>query len=596
MQAIEIARKWLHDARDAPPAPDGTVMTLDDAETSLGELERLALAAGTRQETQHTDGSVSRWLRSLMRAARALNGVTEIPSGTARFAVLMLTATRVEDAQQVLLKETPDRGIAALSRRTAAIGDAIAHAIAPMHEQCAIEITRTEHTGDADKEKWTITNRSPAVLRQIRITTHIEHPPATLDYLESHKSATIIGPHDHSGPRTQTKVHWQARTLDGRTVAGTVQVSEAPQASPEPQSATTANTEIVARIARQCGASTHANPVLLEGGSAHTRSLILDALSTQASLTGWTFARCTLKDAVKAGPKAVLHAIGNAIVNAAQSEHAEREATPSAHEHEDAATQLTVRSEQALAAAAPKRIMLVLTDADTLCETNTHRRCISPLDNVRALLHREPRLGLILAGGNAMRIERQRYDSALFGLGVVVALANENDDATNDATMNLPRWPFGDIAQAGTAVVACPEHFAGTAVSIVEIPPGQATTLEGPTPGSRIEAVRTTNGETLALWLTEHDGREAGWSETQAQCAGAGIATARTAASTHDASVRAIDRALLATARTIEAQTGRTPTLLLRIDTENARATGGTAIYIRNASEITPETPQPHRQ
>ena len=541
-----IASTWLADTAHEP-------RMLAETETQLRRL-RAHLEPGTPHGERSGAGAgpITGWLHAMARAATVLDGIADIERGDGRYLILVHADTALREARDALAR-APDQGAgAALIARTSAMQASVRDAIEALHPATWLTLTPPGEPAD----RACIANRGPVALRHIEVTTSNDTVLAATPYLAGYQEATIdIDIDTNTIGKGQLRFH--ARTIEGAPITGTVQARAAPQ--PRGDSVAGTHAATARRIARTFARPGATNPVILDGDNAPERHAILDALCAGGPLEGWAIARCTLRIVEGEGTRGVRAQIGDAIEHAL----AGTRPAPSAGPDTDTAEALRPRTESTLERAGAQRILLIIDNADTLCEAIARGEGGNAADNLRALVQSEPRLGLVIAGGEALRRERMRYESPFYGLGIVVHASDESQrqhDARAPATSHTapnPRtpgqWPFGTRCAHATTGTVCPEDFAEQPVAIIEIAPGEPTTIEIEAHGVRIEGQRTRDGRTAALWLTDAGGREASWSETEQRCAHTRFHSAPTATHTPGASVRAIDRALLTTARAIHA-------------------------------------------
>ena len=572
-----IASTWLADTAHEP-------RTLAETETQLRRL-RAHLEPGTpgTERSGARGDPITGWLHAMARAATALDGIADIERADGRYLILVHAGTALREARDALAR-APDQGAGAtLTARTSAMQASVRDAIEALHTATWLTLTPPGEPAD----RACIANRGPVALRHIELTTGNDTVLAATPYLAGYQEATI----DIDTSKIEKgQLRFDARTIEGAPITGTVQARAGPQHHADADPGThTATTRRIARTFARPGAT---NPVILDARNAPERHAILDALCAGGQLGGWAIARCTLRIVEGEGTRGVRAQIGDAI------EHALAGTTPapSAGPDTDTAEALRLRTESALERAGAQRILLIIDNADTLCDAIARGEGGNAADNLRALVQSEPRLGLVIAGGKALKRERMRYESPFYGLGIVVHASEEPQrqrDAGAPATPHAApdqrtpgQWPFGTRCAHATTGTVCPEDFTEQRIAIIEIPPGEPATIEMEAHGVRIEGQRTRDGRAVALWLTDADGRETSWSETEQRCAHTRFHSAPTATWTPGASVRAIDRALLATAKAIHTEHGRHPTLLVRVDTDNARATGRAALYTPSAEDL----------
>ena len=573
-----VAATWLSETPHAP-------RTLAHTEAQLTRLRTLAEDT-TAPGHERAPDAARGWLDAMVRAAAALADIDDIERDDAHYLILIHVDTAMAQATHALEAHSGAATHLALEARTRAMHAQVRRSIERLRLAARLSLTR----GEANDAGAHLANEGPIALRHIEISCRTGAPLARTPYLGAYQGTTIA-----LGPDTLATgdLRFRARTIDGAPIRGTPAPGPRAPRPAEPW----ADTRTAARIARQIERPGAPNPILLVGASAERRRAVLDAVCESGPLRHWRIARCTLPIVEGAGTRGVRAQLANAIAGTTEpAGPGAEDANPQDPIDDDTAEGLRARAEAALDGNAPRRIVLIVENADTLCEAIARGEGGNVADNLRALVQSEPRLGLIVAGGDALHAERMRYASPFYGLGITIALDARPVPRRHQHPAQTPpprRWPFGATPDEPSAGAACAEDFADQPIAIVEIPPGAPATLEILGDASRVDGRPAPHGALLALWLTDTDGREASWTETRERCARALIGTAPTAMEMHAPSVRAIDRALLTAARQIHARDGRHPTLLVRVDTDNARASGRAAHYTPSTADLHAE---PHQR
>ena len=574
----DVAATWLSETPRAP-------RTLAHTEAQLTRLRTLAEDTTAPGHDRAPDAARA-WLDAMVRAAAALADIEDIERDDAHYLILIHVDTAMAQATHALEAHSGAATHLALEARTRAMHAQVRRSIERLRLAARLSLTR----GEGNNAGARLANEGPVGLRHIEISCGTGAPLARTPYLGAYQGTTIA-----LGPDTlaRSDLRFRARTIDGAPIRGTPAPGPRAPRAAEPW----ADTRTAARIAGQIERPGAPNPILLVGASAERRRAVLDAVCESGPLRHWGIARCTLRIVEGAGTRGVRVQLANAIAGTTEpAGPGAQDANPQDPIDDDTAEGLRAGAEAALDANAPRRIMLIVENADTLCEAIARGEGGNVADNLRALVQSEPRLGLIVAGGDALHAEQIRYESPFYGLGITIALDTHRVPRRQQRPAQIPaprRWPFGATPHEPSPGAACAEDFADQPIAIVEIPPGAPATIEIIADASRVEGRPAPHGALLALWLTDTDGREASWTETRERCARALIDTAPTATEMHAPSVRAIDRALLAAARQIHARDGRHPTLLVRVDADNARASGRAAHYTPSAADLHAE---PHQR
>ena len=263
---------------------------------------------------------------------------------------------------------------------------------------------------------------------------------------------------------------WRARRLDGTAVSGEAELSlrvlstreavrsgdlgSSPYIVGSPvdvdrEDMFFGRTDIMERIKRQLGASTHANVVLLEGNRRTGKTSILQQLGRTDVLPGWIPVYCSFQGAEGHDSKVGIttsevfrlfaREVGRALYDAGVetwfSGQPDRDPDRSfraafrvaldrafAGEHVFEVLQLYIAA--AVEAASPRRVLLMLDEFDKLHE-GIDAGITSPQvpENIRHLLQHQPGLCAIIAGSRRLKRLREQYWSALFGLGYRIGVS-----------------------------------------------------------------------------------------------------------------------------------------------------------------------------
>ena len=215
-------------------------------------------------------------------------------------------------------------------------------------------------------------------------------------------------------------------------------------------------TDIIDRVQRQLGASTHANVILLEGNRRTGKTSILRQLGKPDTLPGWIPVYCSLQDAegddsrggittrnvFKLLARTTGWSLSDAGVETWTPDRPQRDLTRpyklaflsalnQAFAGEHAFETFELYLSAAVDAASPRRVLLMLDEFDKLQE-GIDAGITSPQvpENIRHLLQHQPGVSAIITGSRRLKRLREEYWSALFGLGYRIGIsALSRDDA-----------------------------------------------------------------------------------------------------------------------------------------------------------------------
>ena len=421
------------------------------------------------------DQQISEWISIARQAAIALDGLASIPRGTGCLAVLGVALSRLHEALRTLDKvesPTSDR----LRSFTRAIIELSEKEVNAIQEAITLDI-RVEPTEvpirTTSEVQLHLTNSSAAPLRHLTVETEPPVGNAQIPYLAEGETRDVpltVNPkygEYGTGKPFSIGVSWQACRLDGTTVRGQKEVSlrvlftsEADRfgdlragdlgASPYIVGSPVdrvemffGRTDVMERIKRQLGETTHANVILLEGNRRTGKTSILRQLEEPDALPGWIPVYCSLQgvdgDDKNFGVttrdffRLLVRETGWTLYDAGVEtwfsslpgpprdtpfKLAFRKALNQAFADENAFETFDLYISSAIEAAKPKRILLMLDEFDKLQE-GIDAGIMSPQvpENIRHLLQHRPNLSAIITGSRRLKRLREEYWSALFGLG-----------------------------------------------------------------------------------------------------------------------------------------------------------------------------------
>ena len=473
---------WLETPVAARLAVGSTVGSAGGIDT----LVEVAQGIQSLAVSESSDRSIRAWLEAAGKAAAALDGVDSIPPGAGRLATLEFALVRLHGA-------------------LGALGDADGHVIERLRSVTRVLIELAEHevymmqrsitldldvkpvevvAGDASEVIVRATNASAVPLRNVRLMAR--RPDGTVE----ERAADYVaerGTHDlpieirPTGKERslQIAVEWQARRFDGKSVgddgavtllvrenraqygtgveAGDLGSSPYIVGSPvERREMFFGRTDVMERIKRQLGTSTHANVILLEGNRRTGKTSILRQIQKDdVVLRDWIPVDCSLQaasgddtsDQRKIGIptpeffRLIARKTGRQLFAAGvetwfpdlpdrDAKQPFRTAFRNALRQAFASSEYSFETlehylEAAVNAAMPRRILLMFDEFDALQE-GIEAGVTSPLtpSNIRYLLQKnESGISAIIAGSRRLKKLRENYWSALFGLGHPIGIS-----------------------------------------------------------------------------------------------------------------------------------------------------------------------------
>ncbi len=442
----------------------------EDTGDGAGQLERIAESLRTLRNEIARPGvrsvpELSSWLETMTEPVAALGGLTDVPPGPERLAVLDGVSLQLERIAPPGDPTSPATALAHdVTRRISALAGLERESILG---QVALEadIEPNWVTVDTPREVQVgLTNRSPLPLRRVEVSTLPEIGEARASYVPA-GSTFDVAVRIPSGAELgvyRFGVYWRATLLDGRRTKGrmrlAVEVRNSRPAGRVREIGTSpyivgnpidrkemlfGREETLAEIGRQLRSDTHANVVLLEGNRRTGKTSILKRLQDPEVLPDWITVNCSLQGgeghASKAGlpTNAVFRLIARDLGLAAHAAGvrvwlpdmdppdpgkpfrvAFVKALRQAYSGEGPFETFELFLQEVIEAARPRRLLLMLDEFDKLQE-GIDAGVTSPQvpENIRYLLHTYPELSAVLAGSRRIKRLREEYWSALFGFG-----------------------------------------------------------------------------------------------------------------------------------------------------------------------------------
>ena len=420
---------------------------------------------------------IGAWLEAARQAAAALGGVASIPRGAGRLAVIEVARLRLNEAQHTL-DAAEGATVNRLRSFTRAVNRIAEEEVRAMQESVTVGIDIEPAqvvVGIESEVRLRLTNSSVVPLRDLVVETRPAVGDGRVAYLAEGAACEVpLTVRAHDATRAlRLVVSWQAHRLDGTPVgneegielhvrstreavrSGDLGASPYIVGSPvDRQEMFFGRADVIERIQRQVGASTHANVILLEGNRRTGKTSILRQLGNPDALPGWITVDCSLQDAEGDGRKGgistrnlyrlLARRTGWALYDAGVETWFPQlpDRTPDrpfklaflraldqafADEHPFETFEVYIAA--AIQAASPRRVLLMLDEFDKLQE-GIDAGITSPQapENIRHLLQHQAGLSAIITGSRRLKRLREEYWSALFGLGYRIGISALSED------------------------------------------------------------------------------------------------------------------------------------------------------------------------
>ena len=318
--------------------------------------------------------------------------------------------------------------------------------------------------GKENEIRVRVKNRSSLALLNVSVSTSPSVGEGSVNYLPENKPLSIpavIPARSETGP-FPFKLRWQAERLDGRSISGELPLAVDVRSTPEPVQVADLGAspyivgspvdreemffgrrDIIERIQRQLSTSDRANVILLEGNRRIGKTSILKRLQDPHVLPGWIVVYCSLQGGRGHESKPGLetnevfrlmardiawamcdagHRVWLPNVDPHLGSKPHKVALVKALSSAFAGTRpfevFELFIQDVLEVAGPRRLLLMLDDIDKLQE-GIDSGVTSPQvpDNIRNMLHTYERMSVVLAGSRRIKGLREKYWSALFGIG-----------------------------------------------------------------------------------------------------------------------------------------------------------------------------------
>ncbi len=462
---------WLHGSQVR------AVRSATDAADRLTLLEKTADSLqALRNQVVHVDGNaepgLNRWLLALADSMRTFQGLSHVPTGPERVAILDRAQARIERILADLVKSSsPNAGPA--RKATRSISRIVRLERESMLENVEMEPFVRRSSVPAGKEaevQVSLNNRSRLALRNVSVSTRPNIGASRVPYLAGERKLSFPVQIPASAPvgNYRFQVQWRADRLDGQRVLGdaplAVRVSVARETAPPGDLGTSpyivgspidrdemffGREDIINKIRRQLSTRHRANVVLLEGNRRTGKTSILGRLQAPDVLPGWITVNCSLQGGEGHESKPGLSTnevfrlmarhIGLAAHAAGVRVWLPDMDPPDSRKRFKIAFTKAVRQafsgsrpfetfelflQTVIDTAKPRRILLMLDEFDKLQE-GIDNGVTSPQvpENIRYLLHTYPGISAVLTGSRRLKRLREEYWSALFGLGHRVAVS-----------------------------------------------------------------------------------------------------------------------------------------------------------------------------
>ena len=456
--------KWLEESAEVRELDglDGTADGTALLERIADSLRVLNEEVGSRTPT--VPGLAS-WLNKVTKPVGALEGLTDVPPGPERLAVLDGLSVQLERISPPGDQPSPAMELAhEVTRHIARLATIERERIlAEVGVEADIEPSWV--AADAGNVvHLRLTNRSLLPLRKFEAFTFPKVGGARTAYLAAGATLNvpIRIPSDASVGSYRFTVLWRATLLDGDQGKGSIplvvdvrasrpaarvrEIGTSPYIVGNPidrKEMLFGREETLAEIGRQLRSDTGANVVLLEGNRRTGKTSILKRLQDPEVLPDWVVVNCSLQGgeghASRAGLptnevfRLIARDLGLAAYAVGVRVWLPNMDPPDPEKPFRVAFVKTLRRafsgerpfetfelflQSVIKAARPRRVLLMLDEFDKLQE-GIDARTTSPQvpENIRYLLHTYPELSAVLAGSRRIKRLREEYWSALFGFG-----------------------------------------------------------------------------------------------------------------------------------------------------------------------------------
>ena len=441
-----------------PPLAAGPVLL----ERIANSLQKLSEETGASRTP--TVPELARWLEDIAEPTAALEGLSDIPPGPERMAVLDGVSLQLE---RIATPEDPSpvtalaydvvRGISRLANLERE------RILAEVAVEADIEPSSVA-AGAGTEVQLGLTNRSLLPLRRFEASTipNVGGEDTAYFAAGAKLNVPIRIPSDAPIGFYRFKVHWGCALLNGSQSKGCIPLAVDVRASPpagrvreigsspyivgnpiDRKEMLFGREAAIEEICRQLRSDSQANVVLLEGNRRTGKTSILKRLQDPEVLPDWITVNCSLQGgeghASKAGlpTNAVFRLMARDIGRAAHAAGvrvwlpdvdapdprkpfrvAFVKALRRAFSGDRPFETFELFLQTVIEAARPRRILLMLDEFDKLQE-GIDAEVTSPQvpENIRYLLHTYPEFSAILAGSRRIKRLREEYWSALFGFG-----------------------------------------------------------------------------------------------------------------------------------------------------------------------------------
>ena len=448
--------------KELPSDPMKTLSALGDELQQLRPL-RNRVAHG---ETDDIQPELMGWLLAAVEIGAVLEDIDSIPEGTPRIAALELAKSRVFAARRAVKEENSPlahRLLAFLAvvkrlveKTTQAMLGPVKIRLRPSPNEVPV--------GVPTEVELHLHNASSIALRRLQVSTQPDVGKGSTGYFAEGGDASIpltVQALD-AGDNFKITVRWKGVRLDGGDVRGE-EILEllvrstrddvlAGELGPSPyivgnpvdrEEMFFGRKDVIERIRRQLGSTTNANVILLEGNRRTGKTSILRQLQKMDVLPGWIAVYCSFQDAEGDESRAgistrnvyrlLARTLGWSLFDAGVLTWLPGEPSPESRrsfkvEFRGALDRVFASDHPfevfeeylsaALAAAKPRRVLLMLDEFDKLQEgIDTGATSPQVPENIRHILQHHEGLSAILTGSRRLKRLREEYWSALFGLG-----------------------------------------------------------------------------------------------------------------------------------------------------------------------------------